>query len=439
MGGWKPDETTEIGVRAGLRRSTRGKNAKRSRTLRPTRLIIGKSPAIRELRATIARVAPHDCSALVQGESGTGKELVARGLHRLSARSHKPFITLNCAAIPESLIEAELFGHERGAFTGAVTTRRGLIEQADGGTLFLDEIGDMPPSMQARLLRVLQEREVVRLGSSVAASPTTVDVRVIAATHRNLDAEVAEGRFRLDLLYRLADYRIHVAPLRDRPGDPARLAAHFAGNLSPARRLTREARAILDGHHWPGNVRELRSVIRAAAIDAGGQRISARHVLPHLATPGDADRTPTLNLADRIEAHLREMGSLSAREIANALGPPKSTLHRTLTGMVSAGRVARQTGDKGLVFTVAEPHDEQRTEKLAPRLVEGLDLVKTRGPITRSEYAEKMGVSVRTASRDLAQLLEFGSVARDGGRGKAACYVATLGTLGARVDGADSG
>jgi len=439
MDGWKPDETAHFGAHAETRGCNRRPRGRSSTSGRSEHRILGHSPAIRDLRATIARVAPHDCSVLVQGESGTGKEIVAREIHRLSSRHRKPFITVNCAAIPESLIEAELFGHERGAFTGAVTTRRGLIEQADGGTLFLDEIGDMPPAMQARLLRVLQEREVVRLGSAAAASPNAVDVRVIAATHRNLDAEVAAGRFRLDLLYRLADYRIPVAPLRDRPGDPARLAAHFAADLTPARRLSRETRAVLDGHDWPGNVRELRSVIRAAAIDAGGQRIGAPHVLAHLPNPDTASRAPALNLADRIAAHLNEVGSRTAREIAEALGVPKSTLHRALSGMVSSGQVERLSGDKALLFTVAKPDDEQRVESLTPRLVACLNLLKTTRSITRSEYAEKAGVSLRTASRDLAELLEHGLVERAGGRGKSAGYVAAPGSLGAIPAKSESG
>ena len=392
--------------------------------------ILGESPAIRELRATIARVAPHDCSVLVQGESGTGKELVARELHRLSMRSRKPFITVNCAAIPESLIEAELFGHERGAFTGAATTRRGLIEQADGGTLFLDEIGDMPPSMQARLLRVLQEREVVRLGSSVAATPTDVDVRVIAATLRDLEAEVSAGRFRHDLLYRLVDYRVHVAPLRERPGDPARLAAHFAAKLTPARPLSREARAVFDGHPWPGNVRELRSVVRAAAIDAGSQRIEVRHVLAHLASLDTEDRQLPRDLVERIEVHLREAGSRSAREIAEALGVPKSTLHRALTGMVSAGRVLRQRGDRAPTFALAGPSDDLQRGDLPPRLKAGLSLLRSTGGATRSAYAKLMGVSPRTASRDLAWLLERGFIERDGCSGKEAGYRAASGEHG---------
>jgi transcriptional regulator with GAF, ATPase, and Fis domain len=363
---------------------------------------------------------------LVQGESGTGKELVAREIHRLSPRHGKPFITVNCAAIPESLIEAELFGHERGAFTGAVSTRRGLIEQADGGTLFLDEIGDMPPAMQARLLRVLQEREVVRLGSAAAASPNAVDVRVIAATHRNLDSEVTAGRFRLDLLYRLADYRIHVASLRDRPGDPARLAAHFATQLSPAKRLSREARAVLDGHDWPGNVRELRSVIHAAAIDAGGRRIGANHVLAHLPDLEVASRAPALNLADRIVAHLHEVGARTAREITEALGVPKSTLHRALTGMVSAGQIVRQRGDTASTFAIAEPGDDHPAADIPPRLAAGVTLIEKQGRVTRSEYAKLLGVSPRTASRDLAVLLERGLISNDGRNGRDAGYVVSI-------------
>ena len=429
MDGRKSDESAHVGTHAETRGCSRRRPMGRSPTSeRLEHRILGESAAIRELRATIARVAPHDCSVLVQGESGTGKELVARELHRLSTRSRKPFITVNCAAIPESLIEAELFGHERGAFTGAVATRRGLIEQADCGTLFLDEIGDMPPSMQARLLRVLQEREVVRLGSSVAAAPIDVDVRVIAATHRDLEAEVSAGRFRHDLLYRLADYRVHVAPLRDRPGDPARIAAYFAAKLTPARRLSREARAVLDGHAWPGNVRELRSLIQATAIDAGGQRIGSHHVLAHLADPDAASRAPALNLADRIDAHLHQVGSRTAREIAEKLGVPKSTLNRTLNRMVSASRIVCLAGDKAPMFALAEPGDDHRTDDLPTRLAAGLALIREAGRITRSEYAERARVSLRTASRDLSRLLELGLVTRDGRHGKDAGFSPSIGS-----------
>jgi two-component system response regulator HydG len=237
--------------------------------------IVGRSPELRAALDKAARVAPTETTVLVTGESGTGKELVAHAIHAASPRREGPFVALNCAAIPESLIESELFGHERGAFTGADRMRPGKIEAAGGGTLFLDEIGELSPPAQAKLLRVLQEREYTRVGGTATHK---ADVRILAATNRDLLAEVAAGRFREDLYYRLAVFSVHLPPLRDRGDDIRLLAEHFLAEFG--RRmgksddgLTREARDRLLGYSWPGNIRELSNAIERALILSDGGAI----------------------------------------------------------------------------------------------------------------------------------------------------------------------
>ncbi len=251
-------------VRA-LRREVAGRVAAGER-------LIGSSPAMLDVFKTIGRVARSDVPVLVTGESGTGKELVARAIHGASARSAGPFVAVNAAAIPRELLESELFGHERGAFTGAVEARPGRFREASGGTLFLDEIGDMPIELQAKLLRVLQSGEVSAVG---ARRSERVDVRIVAATHRDLDAALAAGRFREDLLYRLRVVPIHVPPLRERREDVPRIVEHFLARYAEAlagRRSVISAAALerLTLHDWPGNVRELENAIKRALVLAAG-------------------------------------------------------------------------------------------------------------------------------------------------------------------------
>jgi len=230
--------------------------------------IIGESAVLRGALHRLAQVAPLDATVLLLGETGTGKELFARALHQRSRRRERTLVRVNCAALPPSLIESELFGHERGAFTGAITTRQGRFELADGGTIFLDEIGDLAPELQAKLLRVLQEGEFERVGSSKTRQ---VDVRVIAGTHVNLEKALNEGRFRADLYYRLSVYPIALPPLRERPGDIEQLVWFFVHRRQRdcGRRITRipaEVMEVLQRHDWPGNVRELENVIERALI-----------------------------------------------------------------------------------------------------------------------------------------------------------------------------
>ncbi|NJB68835.1 nitrogen regulation protein NR(I) [Desulfobaculum xiamenense] len=254
--------------------------------------LVGRSPAMQEVYKAIGRVSPTDATVLVRGESGTGKELVARSVYQHSLRTDKPFIVINCVAIPETLLESELFGYEKGAFTGAVSRRVGKIEQADGGTIFLDEIGDMPFSIQAKLLRLLEEKSVERLGGGMARP---VDVRIIAATNRDLEAAVSEGRFREDLYYRLKVVTLWLPPLRERAGDVPLLAEHFLtryarrmGSASPG--FTDEARKVLDMHHWPGNVRELANAVQKATIFSRGCPITRENA--HQAIHGERAVVP---------------------------------------------------------------------------------------------------------------------------------------------------
>jgi DNA-binding NtrC family response regulator len=231
--------------------------------------MVGMSETMGELARLIRLVAPRSTTVLIEGETGTGKEVVARAVHRLSERAGKPFVVLNCAAIPETLLEAELFGHTRGAFTGAVQSRTGRIEAAHGGTLFLDEIGEMPLALQAKMLRFLECGELQRVGDN---ETMRVDVRVVAATHQPLEQRAEEGTFRLDLYHRLAVFPVEVPALRTRMEDLGLLAEHFLdqmGQEMPRKRLTIEAEARLHEHHWPGNVRELMHVLERGAILSG--------------------------------------------------------------------------------------------------------------------------------------------------------------------------
>jgi Nif-specific regulatory protein len=265
---------------ARLHDALRQENIQLRRALGSRHCIIGNSPVVRELINLVRRVSQTDATVLLRGESGTGKEVVARTLHALSPRRGKPFVCVNCAAVPETLLESELFGHEKGAFTGAVERRIGRFEQANGGTIFLDEIAEMPPSTQAKILRVLQEREFQRVGGTRLMR---VDVRLVASTNRDLEAALQAGEFREDLYYRLKVIEIVLPPLRDRKEDIPLLCEHFLGEI--ARDMGRQPPGVdpatlrvLEAHAWPGNVRELRNVLERAMVLGMEDRLLPRHL-----------------------------------------------------------------------------------------------------------------------------------------------------------------
>jgi len=298
--------------------------------------IVGSSEALRKVLRQIAKLASSDSTVLILGETGTGKELIARNIHKRSNRAERAFIGVNCAAIPQSLIASELFGHEKGAFTGATQRRLGRFESANGGTIFLDEVGDVPPEIQVALLRVLQEREIERVGSN---KPIPIDVRVVAATHRDLNTLVAEGKFREDLLYRLNVVPIDVPPLRERVADIPLLVEYFIDRFGKKagkkfRTIDRKSLGLLQAYHWPGNIRELQNVIERAVILCEGDPFSVDETWLRLELPVARSRRSTLNgvLArqekEMIEAALAECygqisGPLGA---ATKLGLPARTL-----------------------------------------------------------------------------------------------------------------
>lgn len=299
-----------------------GRTASRGPAADIAAMLVGRSVAMQRLRAAVAMVAPTNASVLICGPSGSGKEVVARAIHALSPRSNAPCVALNCGAIPRELIESELFGHEKGAFTGAHSQYRGRIEEADGGTLFLDEIGDMPADMQVRLLRVLEDRRIQRIGGRGSIA---VDARVIAATHRDIDAAIDNGSFREDLFYRLAVFPIIVPALAERREDIPDLVAHFAARTPQGRhiRFTDEALARLAQHDWPGNVRELRNLVDRAIILFSGGVIGAAEVEAMLCRRGRMSgiEMQTVWDATDVVAAVADMAECAAQPAADSIEP----------------------------------------------------------------------------------------------------------------------
>jgi two-component system response regulator HydG len=298
--------------------------------------IVFRSSAMRRVLDIVARVAPTDATVLIHGESGTGKELIARAIHRGSRRARKPFVALNCGALPETLLESELFGHVKGAFTGASVNKKGLFEEADGGTVFLDEIGEMAPALQVKLLRTLQDGEVRAVGS---IQPITVDTRVVAATNQNLDVLLRQGRFREDLFYRLNVIAFAIPPLRERREDIPLLVEHFLDRFNRkqgrALRLEDDTLQLLVGHPWPGNVRELEHALERMVILGEGDTITIDDLPFRIANGGEAElAAPSRgSLADTEKAHIREMlerHGWNYSRTADALGISRTTLWRKL-------------------------------------------------------------------------------------------------------------
>jgi two-component system NtrC family response regulator len=293
--------------------------------------LVGASAAMREVQKAIGRLADSDATVLITGETGTGKEVVSRALHRHGKRAAKPFVPINCAAIPKELLESELFGHVRGAFTGATSDRLGSLREANGGTVLLDEIGDMDLAMQAKLLRVIQERVVVPVGGK----PVPIDVRIIAATHRDLSLAVREGRFREDLFYRLGVVPLRLPPLRERLADIVPLAEYFLALSTPPKCLSAAAAARLLAHNWPGNVRELRNAIQRATAMTGQSVLQAADFdFLEAAVPEPVIETQNTSLPDAVrrleETMIREALATSGgnrAEAARSLGIHRQLLH----------------------------------------------------------------------------------------------------------------
>ena len=317
--------------------------------------LIGESEPMRETYRRIGRAAPTDSTVLIQGESGTGKELVARAIHANSARARAPFVAINCAALPEGLMESELFGHEKGAFTGAISLKRGRIELADTGTVFFDEIGELPPALQAKLLRVLQERTIDRVGGTRAVP---VHIRVVAATNRNLDAAIKAGTFRQDLFFRLNVVNLAIPPLRERHGDLPLLITYFVRKHAAqcrrkVRGVTREARARLIAYDWPGNVRELENAIERALVLGSGEWVEAEDLPEYLfegpatSEPGGEGYHVIVSDAKRrvIRDALQRAGGNVARA-ARQLGLQPTYLHRLIRNLgVRDGQDSGSVGD----------------------------------------------------------------------------------------------
>lgn len=321
---FEPEVLALIVERAFRLHALQQENARLQACMGPaTNGIITRDPAMLKICRSIEKVAPSNATVLLLGDSGTGKELFARALHQLSPRANKRFVAINCAAIPENLLESELFGYERGAFTGAVRQTRGKIEFADGGTFFLDEVGDLSPPLQAKMLRFLQERVVERIGGR---DEIPVDVRIVCATHQDLKRLIQEGRFREDLFYRLSEIIIQIPPLRARNGDAALLAHTFVHRFNEEqgrsiRGFTPEALDAIASHRWPGNIRELENCIKRAVIMADGPLIGASDLALEPGTAGpemlnlrqvrdEAERNTVIKVLSRVNGNIAEAASL---------------------------------------------------------------------------------------------------------------------------------
>ena len=355
----------------------------------PTAAIIGEAPAMQDVFRAIGRLAQSNITVMVTGESGTGKELVASALHETSPRASRPFIAINTAAIPKDLLESEFFGHERGAFTGAATLRKGRFEQADGGTLFLDEIGDMPADLQTRLLRVLQNGEFYRVGGT---QPIKVDVRVVAATHQNLDTLVQEGRFREDLFHRLNVIRVRIPALRERREDVPPLMRHFlaraAEELKTDPKLALpEVMVALSGYQWPGNVRQLENTCRWLTVMAPGREIHLQDLPPEILAVVDT----TARAEPAIAA---TTGATSVP--SSGVAPAPAIAHEPsdwLTALRHWGRVELEKGRDGLLDEAAPAFERALLE---------IALESTKGQ--RIEAAKRLGWGRNTLTRKIKEL-----------------------------------
>lgn len=362
--------------------------------------IIGNSFIIQEIVNIIQQVAPTDVTVLITGESGVGKEVIAKAIHKSSTRSHKPMITVNCGAIPEGIIESELFGHERGAFTGAVDSRKGYFEISDGGTIFLDEIGELPLNTQAKFLRVLDTGEFLRVGSNI---PRKVDVRVIAATNRDLEKEVRNNNFRKDLFFRLRSINIHIPPLRERKEDIPLFIKYFADGFAERNKITvdgfsEEAIEILKGHKWEGNVRELKNVVESLIVLKQGKLVTADDVLKYI--PGSSDyEVGHISTSRNLPVHTHKSSEQVERElIYRALLEIKNDVEELKQSIISLSELRNPTNGQ-LQYVDDKSVDEDLTlEELEKQHIKKI-LNKYHG--NRRLTAKKLNISERTLYRKI--------------------------------------
>jgi sigma-54 specific flagellar transcriptional regulator A len=388
--------------------------------------IIGTSPRLREAIDAADQIARTSIPVLIRGETGTGKELFARRIHERSERAAGPFVAVNCGAIASSLVESELFGHERGAFTGALQAKQGLFELAHRGTLFLDEIGDMALEHQVKVLRAIQEGEIRRVGGT---SVRFVDVRIVAASHKDLAVQVAEGTFREDLFHRLEGCPIDLPPLRTRGDDVIAIAKYLLHLYAPGKRLSADAQRLLLEYPWPGNIRRLENVVKAASAFSSGDEITAA-IVQHQLRIRDTRRVeqpaPAAATVKRTRTHLGSVRDgrflVTVAELQAAFGVSRATVYRKLMKHSAAEFVPGEgTGSKRTSGPCGGAGHESAEESLASsgaRTRASIAWVKEHGRLTRRDYEKAAGVSGRTARRDLAEMVNRGVLVKVGaGRG----------------------
>ena len=399
------------------------RRSKDAQTPVPPHGIVGDCPEILRMLRELRRYARISLPVLVFGETGTGKELVAQHLHRASPHRDGPLVVVACPNLPPQLVESELFGHKRGAFTGAIDHREGAFEKADGGTIFLDEIGDMALDVQAKVLRVLQEGVICRLGES---SERRVNVRVVAATWRDLPEMVAAGTFREDLYNRLAYCVVQLPPLRERGHDVVLLARALLSKARqkhgvPRRALSREVEELLPRYDWPGNVRELERALCRASVMGSGRSLRAEDLLAALERPAGlaasvGDARPVEPTAEGL---LAERGVMTSSGLRAALGVSATTLSRRLKPLLEQGRVVREGRGAGTRYRWL---GVEAVDLPDPRWAVALRLARSEGRVTRGALASALGVSERTATRILAAMVDASLLVASGGRGRAVSY-----------------
>ena len=423
MDGTKPDETAHVGKRAELQRCNRRKARPKARNKRPAHGMVGDSPSFRRALFLLRRFMDTLLPLLILGQTGTGKDLAARYVHAWGPRKRGPFIEVSCGNLPTQLVESILFGHKRGAFTGAVSDQKGAFELAHGGTLLLNEIGDMPLEIQVKILRAIQDGVIQRLGET---RDIHVDVRVIAATWRDLPAMVASGEFRGDLYHRLAVGLVELPPLADRGNDVvliarALLKAAPGKHGLPRRSLSRDAAAVLLAYPWPGNVRELEHVLyRALALGSGRSATAADLELAITQNAGEwAMDTEPADSGSPI-AMLDGVTSMKAADLRAALGVSRTTLSRLLKPLIESGQVVREGMGVATSYRLAGPGAAYRVRD--PRWDAVLELAQEEGCVTRRQLAVALGVSERTSTRLLRTMVVEGLLVEQGGRGRAVAY-----------------